>query len=411
MMILKQKKKDDEKPVKKKNHLELLTKIRNNKLKLVENNLMIKDTFRPQLPKNSKFKKPNKFNQINNDLITLNNQNNDNKYQEFIDTSNDKLWNNYQSSNINTTNQNKKSKIETKNQLNDNSNNTNFYTVDNNTKENKTPQSINQNQLESNDKNQLKSVKKNLKFDDNFDFDKFKINPETLDTQQKIKIASKIQKLENDIVDLINKRDFHFHYYDKDLEDGKLTSEQVKKIENLRNSVYDDHDRAIKKKINSVKKNAKKLYNLQEENNNIDEVKVKGITNYDHKHHEHLLSVLKGYKEDKNRMEKELTELTVKQQKFNDDFNKDKESNKYNKKESAKKLSSFETVNTIYSNQIKSIDNLLQKTNTYIDNLLDEIDMIEKEKQDEMKNKPFHVFNTEEKETIKENRRKMDEHY
>jgi hypothetical protein len=42
----------------------------------------------------------------------------------------------------------KKSKIETKNQLNNNSNNTNFYTVDNNTKENNTPQSINQNQLE-----------------------------------------------------------------------------------------------------------------------------------------------------------------------------------------------------------------------------------------------------------------------
>ena len=94
-----------------------------------------------------------------------------------------------------------------------------------------------------------------------------------------------------------------------------------------------------------------------------------------------------------------------------EDFKNDKESNKYNKKESAKKLNSFNTVNTIYDNQIKSIDNLLQKTNNYIDNLLDEIDMIEKEKQDEMKNKPFHVFNTEEKEAIKENRRKMDEHY
>ena len=79
-------KKEDKKSIKKQNNIEILSKIRNNQLKLVENNLMIKDNNKLQLPNKSKFNKlrlPNNIHVINDDNLELNIQDDDNNKHNY----------------------------------------------------------------------------------------------------------------------------------------------------------------------------------------------------------------------------------------------------------------------------------------------------------------------------------------
>jgi len=420
--------KETKEPVKKKNHLELLTKIRNNKLKLVENNLMIDnddndDNDKPKLPNNQQ-RLPNK-------------QKKSNKYSnQLIDNNQQRLPNN---NSINNNNNNK--------ELDDV-----FGTIIKNNKYDEVLESIKKNNnnltpsINNPNYNDVNSVRKKLNYNV-IDYDKIPIDKAILDTPLKKQIALDIEQLQKNIKDIINLRDFNYHYYDNDLNSNSISIKDKENIKRLRNTVFNNHDKDIKRNIKKIEKFLNVLY-PKDDDDIIDKLKIsntndnnelniienndintnennepkgnnkKKISNnklskiknndFSHLNDNELLDFNNRYTEEVYHLENKLEDMFKSQIKLEKDYDNDIKNNKYSKKEKTLKKLDYINLKNTFEDQIENIKKLIKSKN---DDMEKFEKLLKKRNKEKKKNEKPYLFDTNEKKKYKANKKKIDDFY